>query len=122
MTEFLAGVVLGVALGAASVAVGGWLLAAARARYASKRQGRDDERVLRAFLALSGKDPEAPVAVHEVREVVADVPGLDEALERLRRRGHIAKHPEGPHWFAITDEGRRAASGPRPWRRRVFGG
>ncbi len=77
--------------------------------------------MLRAFRELSDRDPSAPVASHEVREV-AKVPTLSDALERLQAKGHIVEHPDRPHCFAITDEGRRAASERRARWRRVFGG
>jgi hypothetical protein len=120
--EFLAGVVVGVALGVAASAIGGPLLGAVLARYAGSRQDREDERVLRAFLRLSNyRDPNAPVAIHEVREV-ANVSVLSDSLERLQHKGHITRHPDEWNWFTLTDEGLRAASEPQAWRRRGFGG
>jgi hypothetical protein len=121
VSEFLAGVVVGVAVCVVTSMFGGLLKGAVRAWYASNRQEREEERVLRAFRELSDRDPRAPVALHEVREV-AKVPMLIEAVERLQDKGHVVKHPNGPYWFAITEEGRQAAPERHSSLRRVFGG
>ena len=119
---FFAGLAVGVLLGLAVSAIGAPLLGAVRARRARRRQDREDERVLRAFRELSARrEPGVPVAVHEVREL-AKVPDLDGGLDRLLREGHIVEHPGRWDWFAITEEGRRAATGPRPRGRGAFGG
>jgi hypothetical protein len=118
VSEFLAGVVVGVVFGVIGVP----LLGAVRDRYASHRQDRQDERLLRAFRILVDRDPDMPVAMHEVREM-ADVPRLSDELGRLQHKGYIVELPDRPTWFAITDEGYQAASGPRrAWWRRWFGG
>ncbi len=77
--------------------------------------------MLRAFRELADRDPTTPIGIHEVREI-ADVPGLSDELDRLQRKGYIAQLPDRPNWFAVTDEGYQAASEPRGWWRRVFGG
>lgn len=119
---FLTGVVVGVLLGVAISAVGAPLLGAVRARRARRRQDREDERLLRAFRELSARrEPGVPVAVHEVREM-AKASGLEGGLDRLLRKGHIVEHPGRWDWFTITEEGRRAATGPRPRGRGAFGG
>ena len=118
MSEFLAGVVVGLVLGVVSTVVGRPLLGVVRARYTRSRQDRKDEQVLRAFRELSAdRDWDVPVGVHEVREI-ADVRRLDEVLERLQHKGHIIRHPDRWDWFTVTDEGLRAASEPRAWRQR----
>jgi hypothetical protein len=106
--------------------LGGLILAGILWRNLLGWRRAQEETLLRAFLIESGGDLRAAVAVYKAL-ARAKLPVHQDpypVLERLQRERHIVPIDDDPDYFAITYDGRLAASESeyRAWLRGVFGG
>jgi hypothetical protein len=117
--------VVWIVIGAVGAVIGGLLLPPVRSWLRGRWHAWQEERLLRAMLALAKKENphENPSNVPVGTRPAADrakVRDPGPVLDRLAAKHHIAPDPVYPNHWRLTFEGRRRAERPSWWRR-MFG-